>query len=98
MRVPYPVPGLTFSPFLYFLSLSLAQDTPETIFKLDVFTEQKPCAQSCFTYFGGGCNGDALGGFIGCQFNDCTNDFGSPDRCYCRLDLQSVAQSYLTSC
>ena len=45
MRVPYPVPGLPFSPFLYFLSLSLAQDSPETIFKLDVFTQQKPCAQ-----------------------------------------------------
>jgi len=90
--------GLLSLRFFSYVSLSLAQTSPETIYQLDIFTQQKPCAQSCFTGYGGGCNWDALGGKLGCQYDECASNFGSPDRCFCRLDLQSIGQSYLTSC
>jgi hypothetical protein len=98
MRGPGVVFGLSSLRLFSYVSLSLAQTSPETIYQLDIFTEQKPCAQDCFTGYAGGCNWDALAIAIGCQYNYCGSGFGAPDRCFCRLDLQSVGQSYLTSC
>lgn len=100
MRVPYQVREILFSPFLYLISLSLAQNSPQTINSLTAFTSQLPCAQSCFTYYGGGCCSDGIGSVIGCQNPaPCYGPSkGAPDRCYCRTDLQSLAVAYLTSC
>lgn len=86
------------SVLLFYLSITLAQDTnPQTIFSLDIFSSQKPCAQGCFIYTFLDCFSDAVGVDIGCGSGGCTNH-GALDNCYCRTDLQSAAQSYLTSC
>jgi hypothetical protein len=88
---------------LFYLSLARGQTTlPQTIFSLDIFSSQKPCAQSCFTTgILGGCFGDIVGDALGCV-NDNVCGLGSrglaPNDCYCRTDLQSVAESFLTSC
>jgi hypothetical protein len=88
---------------LFYLSLTRAQETlPQTIFSLDIFSSQKPCAQACFTTGPiGGCFADVVGDALGCV-NDDSCGLGSrglaPNDCYCRTDLQSVAESFLTSC
>jgi hypothetical protein len=88
---------------LFYLTLIRAQETlPQTIFSLDIFSSQKPCAQACFTTgIIGGCFGDIVGDALGCV-NDNSCGQGSrglaPNDCYCRTDLQSVAESFLTSC
>jgi hypothetical protein len=84
------------SALLFFLSLTLAQpDAQETIYSLDVYASQKPCAQGCFVYYQNGCQTDAVAGAIGCQ-NYCNSM--APNYCYCRSDLQLIAQSYITAC
>jgi hypothetical protein len=90
---------------LFYFSLTRAQDTlVQTIFSLDIFSSQKPCAQNCFTTgpgFVGGCFADIVGDALGCV-NDDACGLGSsglaPNDCYCRTDLQSVAESFLTAC
>lgn len=99
MHFPDPPPAYQLSIILSFLTLTLAQDTtPQTIYSLSAFTMQKPCAQDCFTFSQLGCISDVLAGAIGCQNNYCSANFGAPDNCYCRTDLQSAAESFLTSC
>jgi hypothetical protein len=84
---------------LFFLSLTLAQDTAfQTIYSLDIYSSQKPCAQQCFIYTGLGCHEDAVASAIGCQHSACDVNYGAPNNCYCRSDLQSAAESYITSC
>jgi hypothetical protein len=86
------------SVLLFYLSITLAQDTnPQTIFSLDTFSSQKPCAQRRFIYTFLDCFSDVVGVDIGCGSGGCTNQ-GALDNCYCRTDLQSAVQSYLTSC
>ena len=63
----------------------------QSINSLDIFTQQKPCAQQCFFTCG-----DAVGNIIGCVGWVC--GAVAPNYCYCRIDLQPVAESYLTSC
>ena len=63
-----------------------------SINKLDIYSQQKPCAQHCFW---NAC-GDALGAPLGCLDWSCGGV--SPNYCYCRPDGQSAAESYLTSC
>jgi len=88
---------------LFYLTLIRAQETlPQTIFSLDIFSSQKPCAQACFTTGPiGGCFADVVGDALGCV-NDDSCGLGSrglaPNDCYCRTDLQSVAESFITSC
>ncbi|PMD38761.1 hypothetical protein L207DRAFT_530231 [Hyaloscypha variabilis F] len=88
---------------LFCLSLTRAQDTlPQTIFSLPVFSSQKPCAQACFTTGPlGYCFEDMVGDALGCVTDNACG-LGSkalaPNDCYCRTDLQSVAESFLTSC
>jgi hypothetical protein len=87
------------SVLLFFLSLTLAQDTaPQSIYSLDVYSAQKPCAQVCFVSNFAGCQEDNVAAAIGCQYNYCSANVGAPNNCYCRADLQSVAEAYLTSC
>jgi hypothetical protein len=88
---------------LFYFSLTRAQDTPlQSIFSLSIFSSQKPCAQACF--INGpidGCFADAVGDALMCV-NDDECGLGTrglaPNSCYCRTDLQSVAESFLTSC
>ena len=88
---------------LFHLSIARAQENlPQSIFSLDVFSSQKPCAQACFTTgVLAGCFGDIVGDAIGCV-NDNACGLGTrglaPNNCYCRTDLQPVAESFLTSC
>jgi len=88
---------------LFCLSLIRAQDTlPQTIFSLDNFSSQKPCAQACFTTgVLGYCFEDMVGDALGCVTDNACG-LGSrglaPNNCYCRTDLQSVAELFLTSC
>jgi hypothetical protein len=86
---------------LFCLAFTRAQNTLlQTIFSLDIFSSQKPCAQACFIR-GGYCFQDIVGDALGCV-NDNVCGLGSsglaPNECYCRTDLQSVAESFLTSC
>ena len=74
------------------------QNSLETIFSLDVFTSQKPCAQHCFTTTDLGCPNDLVASAIGCKYGYCSQVFAATENCYCRPDLQSVALSWLTSC
>ena len=84
------------SVLLFFFLLTRAQDTaPQTIFNLDIFSSQKPCAQWCLAGNFGGCHIDYVGNAIGCQSSNCV---GALDNCYCRVDLQSAAESYITAC
>ena len=84
---------------LFFISLTLAQGTVfETIYSLDSWSSQKPCAQQCFINTGEGCHVDDVAAAIGCEYNPCSANYGAPNDCYCRSDLQSVALSYITSC
>jgi len=81
---------------LFCLAPAIAQNTAaQTIHSLDVFSSQKPCAQLCFSANGYNCQEDILASVIGCQ-NACNTN--APNYCYCRTDLQLVAESYLTSC
>jgi hypothetical protein len=91
---------------LSYLSLIRAQPTDvQTIFSLDIFSSQKPCAQDCFTEgpgFVGGCFEDLVGNAIGCVPPGGECGLGSsalaPNSCYCRTDLQRAAESFLTAC
>jgi hypothetical protein len=97
-RLTYRLYGL-----LFYLSLTRAQDTlPQTIFSLDIFSSQKPCAQACFTTGQlGYCFEDMVGDALGCVTDNACG-LGSrglaPNNCYCRTDLQPMAESFLTSC
>jgi hypothetical protein len=82
---------------LVFISLTLAQDTAfQTLWNLDVYSSQKPCAQQCFIDTGLGCAVDGIARAIGCEYNPCGSK--ASNNCYCRTDLQPVAESYITSC
>jgi hypothetical protein len=87
---------------LFYLTITLAQNTNlQTIFSLDIYSSQKPCARSCFTYgYTDACWGDYVGSAIGCAANgNCIGvSAAASNSCYCRADLQSAAESYLTSC
>jgi hypothetical protein len=62
-------------------------DSPQSLYKADIFLAQRACAQTEFDY-----NGDQLG-------NHVLNCVGTPalNKCYCRADLQSIAVSWLSS-
>ena len=80
---------------------SLAQDPAtetQTLWSQDIYSSQKPCAQQCFLGDFGGCGIDQIAYQIGCNFNECSDKFGATNGCYCRTDLQSVAQSYVSQC
>jgi hypothetical protein len=85
-------PKTLVSVLLFCLAPAIAQSTTtQTINSLNVFSSQKPCAQACFLSNGY----DVLASVIQCNYAYSTN---APNYCYCRTDLQPVAESYLTSC
>lgn len=92
-------PKILVSELLFYLSLTLAQNTaPQTLSSLSIFSSQKPCAQSCFIVNDFGCLIDNIGIAVGCVPDGGCQRAAASNNCYCRTDLQSVAESYLTSC
>jgi hypothetical protein len=78
------------------ISLTAAQtDAPQTIASLDGYTQLRACAQTCFDYGNDGCAGDNVADHIGCAYGCFTV---AHDSCYCRADLQSKAESWLSAC
>lgn len=80
--------------FLCLISLSLCVEQSGndqatiSIYSVDGFVNQRACASNCFLAW----NGDQIGLKFGCR--------GSPPQnyCYCREDLQSQAQTHLSTC
>jgi hypothetical protein len=64
------------------------------------FSQQKPCARTCFQTSGGMCNDDFLGAKIGCARTNLCESVGWQARndCYCSAGLQIPAQEYLSGC
>ena len=90
--------SLFFLPLLSRIATAQATPEPQQLFTLDALSQQQTCVQYCFTTELSGCTTDVLGSAIGCAVNPCTTPFAALDSCYCRGDLQSAAQSFLTSC
>ena len=81
---------------LILLTPSASSDNPETIASLEAYKLQHDCAQGCFWYsIGNGENSDGIADAISCQH---PVNVGALDSCFCRLDLQSVAETYLSTC
>ena len=70
----------------------------QPIFTLDAFSVQQSCVQQCFTGGFEACYTDLLGSAIGCPNKPCTRTFAAVDECYCRGDLQLVANQWLSMC
>lgn len=70
---------------------------PQSIGKYPGYKNQRPCAQTCFftaistSYF------DTLGTAIGCQMSAGFTQL-SPEDCYCRADLRTLAHETLDAC
>ena len=78
------------------ISLTTATtDSPQTIASLNGYTQLRACAQTCFDYGNDGCAGDNVADHIGCAYGCFTV---AHDSCYCRADLQSKAESWLSAC
>jgi hypothetical protein len=93
--------GVVFTLFLSLFPPSLAQNAAtetQTLWSQDIYSSQKPCAQGCFLGDFAGCGIDEVANAIGCNYNYCGNSIGATNGCYCRTDLQSVAQSYVSEC
>ena len=78
--------------------ITQAQTAYQEIFTLDAFSLQQTCVQFCFTTKLSGCTTDVLADAIGCAYSACGKPFQAVDDCYCRSDLQTAAESFLTSC
>ena len=80
--------GLLFAQFRFTLSASSVQ----TIASADAYPLQRKCVKSC--YWSQGC--DLVGNILGCD----SGCYGTAalDSCWCRPDLQSSAESYISSC
>jgi hypothetical protein len=90
-----------FALLLALLPRILAQDAAtqtQTLWSQDIYSSQKPCAQQCFLGNFAGCGIDQVAQAMGCGYNYCGNAIGATNGCYCRTDLQSVAQSYVSQC
>ena len=83
--------------FLFFYLTLAAVDNPQTVYSLTIFSKQKPCATSCFVYYGH-CQSDHVAFALQCSTSYCVPDLGALDSCYCRPDSQPVAESFLSSC
>ncbi|KAF2117942.1 hypothetical protein BDV96DRAFT_679849 [Lophiotrema nucula] len=78
---------------LFPLSLSQASTTV-SIYDLSDYTAQRTCARGCFLCgnVGNLAYHDCIAAFLSCDSEPAYNN------CYCRADLQSSANSYLSSC
>jgi hypothetical protein len=70
-------------------------DSPQTIYAGDGFKQLRACAQGCFEYNDDGCVRDVIADHVACSYNCFTYAL---DGCICRPDLQTAAESWLTSC
>lgn len=90
----------------FFSSLATAQSNItqatryQDITTIAAFPSQKPCARDCFVSNTPFCNEDRIGVYIGCttHFHCLNNGWQATNSCFCRPDLQTAAQQYLTSC
>jgi hypothetical protein len=102
MYSPHPCHTSLVCVLLFFVSVIVGQDTSlQTIYSLDIFSSQKPCARSCFWQNYLGCQIDGVASKIGCGYNYCNQNtelVGAQNSCYCRTDLQPAAEAYITSC
>jgi len=94
---------LVLVPFSLAQSTGTADTAPQSITAQPLFSSQKPCAQQCFFPNYLACPVDAVASAIGCQYGNCpqvfkTAGYEAANDCYCRLDLQSAASRYLSSC
>ena len=94
---------LVLAPLSLAQSAAVADTAPQSITAQPLFASQKPCAQQCFFPNYLACPVDAVASAIGCKYGNCpqvykTADYEAANNCYCRLDLQSVASRYLSSC
>jgi len=80
----------------------LAQDgiATQTITNLNAYSTMRPCAQDCIWDTYAGCFADNIGVAIGCIgcCGSCPPYTAATLDCYCRVDLQTNAMSYLSSC
>jgi hypothetical protein len=74
---------------LAYISAVVCADGSETIESLSAFSSLRGCAQGCFDKWDAGGWQDNLAVKLNCP---------AIDSCVCRSDLQSVAQSYLSTC
>jgi hypothetical protein len=82
---------------LILLTPPASSDNPQTIASLGVYKLQRNCAQGCFWYsIGVGKISDGIADAISCERQGV--NVGALDSCFCRLDLQPVAETYLSTC
>jgi hypothetical protein len=89
---------------LSLLPLAIA-DAPQTAVFQPVFSSFRPCAGICFYLtYSYTCPSDKLADALGCGYHACSNIPGSnepvlaQESCWCRADLQPVAERYISSC
>ncbi|KAF2128689.1 hypothetical protein P153DRAFT_367778 [Dothidotthia symphoricarpi CBS 119687] len=99
------LPTFLLSSCAVFLAIPLAKaqigTVAQNINTISAYAIQKVCAQGCFQDESNDfCPNDYLGEKIQCATHtDCNaNNYLATNDCYCRSDLQAVAQVYLTSC
>jgi hypothetical protein len=90
-------------PAILLASLARAQSSgtiTQEITTLAAFSQQKPCARSCFQTGGALCPADILGAHIGCARTDVCESISwqARNNCYCSSGLQIPAQEFLSSC
>lgn len=76
-------------------SILLAKDTPQTVNSLAPYAQLRECAQNCFVGYQAGCIYDNVAKAINCPANCFSLAL---DSCFCRADVQTDAESYLSSC
>ena len=69
-------------------------EAQQSLSKLDVYGLQRNCAKSCFWGWNGGPI-DMVGERLGCSI---PYNWPAQNICYCRADLQSAGEAYLSSC
>jgi hypothetical protein len=73
-----------------------ADSTPyASITSLAGYKSLRACAQGCIYHDDFGCVGDSIGQLLSCTYS-CSNF--AWDGCYCRPDLQTDAESFLSKC
>ena len=78
---------------LFFGPILISDSAAWSVSDLDTYSSQRACAQKCYydRDFAGGYYTNRIASVLRC-------DTPCQDSCCCRSDLQSVAESYLSSC
>ena len=83
---------LTFSILFSWIAATLTNDQPQTISSEEAYKQQRACAKLCYWYG----DQDVVASVLSCDTRGVLP--GAVDSCYCRVDLQKGAVSYLSSC